>query len=39
MGKPYPMVPKKVKPVKTKNRVIRTKLPVPESLPILKRLR
>ncbi|HUU44023.1 MAG TPA: aspartate aminotransferase family protein, partial [Planctomycetota bacterium] len=39
MGKPYPMVPKKVKHVRTRNRVICTKIPVPESLPILKRLR
>lgn len=39
MGKPYPMVPRRVKPVRTKNRIIRTKIPVPESLPILKRLR
>ncbi|HUW55719.1 MAG TPA: aspartate aminotransferase family protein [Planctomycetota bacterium] len=39
MGKPYPMTPRKVKPVRTRNRVIRTKIPVPESLPILKRLR
>ena len=39
MGKPYPMKPKKVKTVRTRNRVIRTKIPVPESLPILKRLR
>ena len=33
------MVPKKVKPVRTKNRVIKTKIPVPQSLPILKKLR
>ena len=39
MGRPYPMIPRKVKPVRTKNRVIKTKIPVPESLPILKRLR
>ena len=39
MGKPYPMTPRKVKPVRTRNRVIQTKIPVPESLPILRRLR
>ena len=39
MGRPYPMIPKKVKPVRTRNRVIKTKIPVPQSLPILKRLR
>jgi 4-aminobutyrate aminotransferase-like enzyme len=33
------MIPKSVKPVHTANRVIRTKIPVPESLPILRRLR
>ena len=33
------MIPKRVKPVHTKNRVIRTRFPVPQSLPILRRLR
>jgi 4-aminobutyrate aminotransferase-like enzyme len=33
------MVPKLVKPVHTKNRVIRTRIPAPQSLPILRRLR
>ena len=39
MAKEFPMVPRKVKPVCTKNRVIKTKIPVPQSLAILKRLR
>ena len=39
MAKAFPMEPRKVAPVRTKNRVIQTKFPVPQSLPILKRLR
>jgi len=39
MGRTFPMVPKLVKPVHTNNRVIRTRIPVPQSLPILRRLR
>lgn len=35
----YPLVPKAVPHVKTPHRTIRTKLPVPESLPILKEMR
>ncbi len=39
MAKEFPLTPRPVKPVKTKNRVIKTSIPVPQSLPILKRLR
>jgi len=35
----YSLIPKEVPPVETPHRRIRTKLPVPESLPILERLR
>jgi 4-aminobutyrate aminotransferase / (S)-3-amino-2-methylpropionate transaminase / 5-aminovalerate transaminase len=38
-GKSFALVPKKVPAVRTKNRKIVTKIPVPESLPILKQLR
>ena len=37
--KPFPLKPRKVKKVRTKNRVIKTEIPVKASLPILKRLR
>ena len=39
MAKTFPMEPRKVKPVHTANRVIKTSIPVPQSLPILRRLR
>ncbi|NIA20975.1 MAG: aminotransferase class III-fold pyridoxal phosphate-dependent enzyme [Anaerolineaceae bacterium] len=38
-GRQYSLKPKKVPPVKTRYRTIKTRLPVPESVPILKRLR
>ena len=38
-GKSFPLTPRNVPKVKTKNRCIRTAIPVPESLPILKDLR
>jgi len=38
-GKAFALTPKKVPLVRTKNRRIATKIPVPESLPILKALR
>ena len=38
-GKTYSMRPRKVPPVRTKYRRIVTKIPVPESIPILKALR
>jgi len=37
--KEFPLVPEKVSPVKTKYRTIRTPIPAPESIDILKRLR
>jgi len=39
MGKSYPLEPKEVKKVETKYRRIVTKIPVPESIPILEKLR
>jgi 4-aminobutyrate aminotransferase / (S)-3-amino-2-methylpropionate transaminase / 5-aminovalerate transaminase len=39
MAKEFPLIPRKVKPVKTRNRVIKTPIPPPQALPILKRLR
>jgi 4-aminobutyrate aminotransferase / (S)-3-amino-2-methylpropionate transaminase / 5-aminovalerate transaminase len=39
MGKSYPMVPRKVPHVKTKYRTIQTEIPVPESIPVLEKLR
>ncbi|MCM8804169.1 MAG: aspartate aminotransferase family protein [Candidatus Omnitrophica bacterium] len=39
MGKTYPLIPKKVKKVETKYRRIITEIPVPESIPILEKLR
>ncbi|MCM8818656.1 MAG: aspartate aminotransferase family protein [Candidatus Omnitrophica bacterium] len=39
MGKTYSLIPKKVKRVETKYRRIITDIPVPESIPILKKLR
>ncbi len=39
MAKAFPTEPRPVAPVRTANRCIRTKFPVPQSLPILKRLR
>ncbi|HOK96379.1 MAG TPA: aminotransferase class III-fold pyridoxal phosphate-dependent enzyme, partial [Anaerohalosphaeraceae bacterium] len=39
MGKSFPLVPKKVAPVRTKFRRIATPVPVPESLPLLEKLR
>jgi len=38
-GRQYSLKPKKVPLVKTRYRTIKTRLPVPESVPILKRLR
>jgi len=38
-GKTYSMKPRKVPTVRTKYRRIVTEIPVPESIPILKRLR
>lgn len=38
-GEAFPLEPRDVEPVNTKYRRITTKLPVPESLPILERLR
>lgn len=38
-GKEYSLTPKKVPLVKTKHRTIATKIPVPQSVPILTRLR
>ena len=37
--KEFPLVPKDVDPIETKYRRIRTRIPVPESIPILQRLR
>jgi 4-aminobutyrate aminotransferase-like enzyme len=37
--KEFPLVPEKVEPVKTKYRNICTEIPVPQSIPLLKRLR
>lgn len=39
MGKAYPLIPKKVKRIETKYRRIITDIPVPESIPILEKLR
>ena len=39
MAKTFPTQPKTVKPVKTPYRVIKTQIPVPESVPILEALR
>jgi len=39
MGKSYEMKPKKVPQVKTKYRTIKTAIPVPESIPVLEKLR
>lgn len=39
MGKCYPLVPKKVQHVETKYRRIKTEIPVPESIPVLEKLR
>ena len=39
MGKAYPLEPVEVKPVSTRYRKIITKIPVPESMPILEKLR
>ncbi len=39
MGKSYPLVPKKVPHVETKYRRIVTEIPVPESIPVLEKLR
>ncbi len=39
MGKEFPLIPKKVKKVETKYRKIITDIPVPESIPILEKLR
>ena len=39
MGKSYPLKPKKVKEIETKYRRIKTEIPVPESIPILEKLR
>ena len=37
--KEFPLVPEKVTPVKTKYRCIKTKIPVPQSIKLLKKLR
>ena len=37
--KEFPLQPQKVEPVNTKYRTIRTPIPVPESVPLLKQLR
>jgi 4-aminobutyrate aminotransferase/(S)-3-amino-2-methylpropionate transaminase len=37
--KEFPLKPEKVDPVKTKHRVIRTQIPVPESIPLLQKMR
>ena len=39
MGKSYPLTPKKVPQIETKYRRIKTEIPVPESIPILEKLR
>ncbi|MCM8808751.1 MAG: aspartate aminotransferase family protein [Candidatus Omnitrophica bacterium] len=39
MGKEFPLIPKKVKKVETKYRKIITDIPVPESIPVLEKLR
>ena len=39
MGRAYLLEPNQVKPVETKYRKITTKIPVPESLPVLEKLR
>ncbi|MCM8808122.1 MAG: aspartate aminotransferase family protein, partial [Candidatus Omnitrophica bacterium] len=39
MGKQFPLIPEKVKKIETKYRKIVTDIPVPESLPILEKLR
>lgn len=39
MGKAYPLEPAEVRPVNTKYRKICTKIPVPESIPVLEKLR
>ena len=39
MAKAFPLEPQEVKPVETKYRKIVTKIPVPESLPVLEKLR
>ncbi|MCM8830310.1 MAG: aspartate aminotransferase family protein [Candidatus Omnitrophica bacterium] len=39
MGKSYPLIPKKVPHIETKYRRIKTEIPVPESIPILEKLR
>jgi len=39
MGKSYPLVPRKVPAVETKYRRIKTEIPVPESIPVLEKLR
>lgn len=39
MGKSYPLIPKRVPYVETKYRRIKTKIPVPESIPVLEKLR
>ncbi|HDN97796.1 MAG TPA: aspartate aminotransferase family protein [bacterium] len=39
MGKSYPLTPKKVKKVETKYRRIVTEIPVPETIPVLEKLR
>jgi len=38
-GREYALKPKSVPPVKTRNRIIQTKIPVPQSVPILETLR
>jgi len=37
--KEFPLKPEKVEPVKSKYRVIRTQIPVPESIPLLQKMR
>lgn len=39
MGKSYPLEPKEVERIETKYRKIVTKIPVPESIPVLEKLR
>ncbi|MCX8081916.1 MAG: aspartate aminotransferase family protein [bacterium] len=39
MGKSYPLIPKKVPYIETKYRRIKTEIPVPESIPVLEKLR
>ena len=39
MGKSFPLEPKQVSQVETKYRKIQTAIPVPESIPVLEKLR